>query len=63
MTREYLLFSELPYDFFSADLPLDLGNGVLLDRPDAAYAPIMRDDQLSALLLPDVVGGQGQVHV
>lgn len=62
MPKEFLLFSCLPFDFSSA-LPLALGNGVMLDKPDAAYAAIRKDEQLGALLVPDMVAGLGQVHV
>jgi hypothetical protein len=60
MPDEYLLFTDLPFNF-EVDLPLDFGNGVFLVDPGPAYQVIDADDELAALATPERVARMGQV--
>lgn len=62
MGTYYLLFSRLPFDFDN-ELPIDIGGGVSLCRPDPLYELIVDDLQLQAILVPHELARRGQCHV
>jgi hypothetical protein len=59
---EYLLFSDLPFDFQVA-LPLEFGNGVFLDNPRPAYTAVDAEEGLPTLATPERYVGMGELHV
>jgi hypothetical protein len=62
MPDEFLLFSDLPFDF-EAGLPLDLACGVFIDSPRPAYNAVDADEDLAVLATPYRHVGMGEVHV